>query len=89
MIYIIRGALFDKIIYHTEDSHEITYSAYTVGTRTFISVFVFLDHSVVWGYLPSERQNRNSQKLTIKKLSRADSEGLQSLFGQAHLNGEQ
>ena len=44
-------------------------------------------HSAVWGHLPIRRQNTNSKKLTIKKLSKS---GLRRFikFGQAHSNDE-
>ena len=44
-------------------------------------------HRAVWGHLPIRRQNTNSRKLTIKKLSKS---GLRRFikFGQAHLNDE-
>ena len=44
-------------------------------------------HSAVWGHLPIRRQNTNSKKLTIKKLSK---NGLRRFikFGQAHSNDE-
>ena len=44
-------------------------------------------HSAVGGDLPIRRQNTNSKKLTIKKLSKS---GLRRFikFGQAHSNGE-
>ena len=42
-------------------------------------------YSTVWGHLPIERQNTNSKKLTIEKLSES---GLRrcAKFGQAHSN---
>ena len=44
-------------------------------------------HSAVWGHVPIRRQNTNSKKLTIKKLSKS---GLRRfiMFGQAHSNDE-
>ena len=47
----------------------------------------FMAHSAVWGHLPIRRQNTNSKKLTIKKLSKS---GLRRFikFGQAHSNDE-
>ena len=44
-------------------------------------------HSAVWGHLPIQRQNTNSKKLTIKKLSKS---GLRRFvkFGEAHSNDE-
>ena len=44
-------------------------------------------HSAVWGHLPNQRQNTNSKKLTIEKLSKS---GLKrcTKFGQAHSNDE-
>ena len=37
-------------------------------------------HSAVWGHSPIQRQNTNSKKLTIKKLSKSGlAEGVQSL----------
>ena len=44
-------------------------------------------HSAVWGHLPIRRQNTNSKKLTIKKLSKS---GLRRFikFGEAHSNDE-
>ena len=43
--------------------------------------------SAVWGHLPIGRENTNSKKSTIKKLSRS---GLRKFikFGQAHSNDE-
>ena len=48
----------------------------------------FMAHNAVWGHLPVRRQNTNSKKLTIKKLSES---GLRRFikFGQAHSNDEQ
>ena len=45
-------------------------------------------HSAAWGHLPIRRQNTNSKKLTIKKLSK--SAGLRKFikFGQAYSNDE-
>ena len=42
-------------------------------------------HSTVWGYLPIQKQNKTSKKLTEEKLSE---NGLSKYtkFGQAHLN---
>ena len=47
----------------------------------------FMAHSAVWGYLPVQRQNTNSKKLTIEKLSKS---GLRRFikFGQPHSNDE-
>ena len=44
-------------------------------------------HSTVWGHIPIGRQNTNSKKLMIKKLSKS---GLRRFikFGQAHSNNE-
>ena len=44
-------------------------------------------HSAVWGHFPIRRQNTNSKKLMIKKLSKS---GLRRFakFGQAHSNDE-
>ena len=44
-------------------------------------------HRVVWCHPPIQRQNINSKKLTIKKLSKS---GLRmcTKFGQAHSNDE-
>ena len=44
-------------------------------------------HSAVWGHLPIQRQNTNSKKLTIEKLSKS---GLRrcAKFGRAHSNDE-
>ena len=44
-------------------------------------------HSAVWGHLPIRRENTNSTKLTIKKLSKS---GLRRFikFGRAHSNDE-
>ena len=46
------------------------------------------DHSTVWGPSPIQRQNTNSKRLTIEKLSKS---GLRwcTKFGQAHSNDEQ
>ena len=45
-------------------------------------------HSDVWGHPPIQRQNTNSKKLTIEKLSKS---GLIrcTKFGRAHSNDEQ
>ena len=47
----------------------------------------FMAHSAVWGHLPIRRQNTNSKKLTIKKMSKS---GLRrcTKFGQANSNDE-
>ena len=44
-------------------------------------------HSAVWGHSPIQRQNTNSKKLTIKKLSKS---GLRrcTKFAQANSNDE-
>ena len=44
-------------------------------------------HSAVWGHSPIQKQNTNSKKLTIKKLSKS---GLRRFikFDQAHSNDE-
>ena len=44
-------------------------------------------HSAVWGHSPIQRQNTNSKKLTIKKLSKSDL-GRCTKFGQANSNDE-
>ena len=48
----------------------------------------FMAHSAVWGHPPIQRQNTNSKKLTVKKLSKS---GLRrcTKFGQVHSNDEQ
>ena len=52
-----------------------------------LSRYNFMAHSDVWGHLPIPRQNTNSKKLTIKKLSKS---GLRRFikFGQPHSNDE-
>ena len=45
----------------------------------------FMAHSDVWGHLPIRRQNTNSKKSTIKKLSKSRRF---IKFGQAHSNDE-
>ena len=47
----------------------------------------FMAHSAVWGAPPIQRQNTNSKKLIIGKLSKS---GLRrcTKFGQAHSNDE-
>ena len=44
-------------------------------------------HTAIWGYLPNQKQNKNSGKLTVETLSES---GLRrgTKFGQAHLNYE-
>ena len=44
-----------------------------------------MTHSAVWGYLPIQKQKKNSTKLTEEKLSE---NGLSTYtkFGRAHLN---
>ena len=37
--------------------------------KTENKVFKFMAHSPVWGHSPIQRQNTNSKKLTIEKLS--------------------
>ena len=46
-----------------------------------------MTHSAVWGHPPIQRQNTNSKKLTIEKLSKS---GLRKCtkFGQAYSNHE-
>ena len=47
----------------------------------------FMAHCAVWGHSPIQRQNRNSKKLTIEKLSKS---GLRrsTKFRQTHSNDE-
>ena len=40
-------------------------------------------HSAVWGHPPIQRQNTNSKKLTIEKLSKSGHKTC-TKFGQAH-----
>ena len=56
-------------------------------TRFFEKCANFMAHSAVCGNSPIQRQNTNSKKLTIEKLSMS---GLRSCtkFGQAHPNDE-
>ena len=50
----------------------------------------FMAHSAVWGHLPIRRENTNSKKLTIKKLSKSGLRRFMFIkFGQAHSNDEQ
>ena len=48
----------------------------------------FMVHSAVWGHPPIQRQNTNSKRLMIEKLSKS---GLRRCtnFGQPHSNNEQ
>ena len=45
----------------------------------------FMAHSAVWGHSPIQRQNTNSKKLMIKKLSKSGL-GRCTKFGQANSN---
>ena len=47
----------------------------------------FMAHSAVWGHSPIQRQNTNSKKLTIKKLSKSGL-GRCTKFGQVNSNDE-
>ena len=47
----------------------------------------FMAHSTVWGHSPIQRQNTNSKKLMIKKLSKSGL-GRCTKFGQANSNDE-
>ena len=47
----------------------------------------FMAHSAVWGHFPIQRQNTNSKKLMIKKLSKSGL-GRCAKFGQANSNDE-
>ena len=58
--------------------------------RNYENMCKFMAHSAVWGNLPIQRQNKNSEKLTIEKLSKS---GLRRCtkfgqFGQAHSKDE-
>ena len=48
----------------------------------------YMAYSTVWGHPPIQRQNRNSKKLTIKKLSKSSLRRC-TKFGQGHSNNEQ
>ena len=47
----------------------------------------FMVHSAVWGHSPVQRQNTNTKKLTIEKLSKSGL-GRCTKFGQAHSSNE-
>ena len=50
-------------------------------------IYKFMAHSAVWGHSPIQRQNRNSNKLTIENLSKSGL-GRCTKFGQANSNDE-
>ena len=44
-----------------------------------------MNYSAVWGYLPIQKQNKNSKKLTEEKLSE-NGLSTNTKLGRAHLN---
>ena len=49
---------------------------------------MFMTHNAVWGHSPIQRQNTNSRKVTIEKLSKSGL-GRCTKFGKASSNDEQ
>ena len=58
-----------------------------VFTMILCVLIEFMAHSAVWGHSPIQRQNTNSKKLTIEKLSKI-SLGRCTKFGEADSNDE-
>ena len=82
------------LIYHEISIKSITrYTISIISSYFHLSCFPihspynFMAHSTIWDPFPIQRQNTNSKKLTIDKLSKS-SLGRCTKFGRAHSNNE-